>query len=288
MAADWLNQLGLPVGAAKLAAAIYGASVAAEKAASRRALRDISNVLLDTKIEESTYAQAAALTVFQATFGKRHFSLRCFAASVVETLFTAPFVFFLTSTHQGVRFIVSFLLFFPVKGIIFLLTIVVSDYAALLKTRALLSFRLNNSTNRHLLGLVAFSVVDIVSSAAIAFSFYFLFQRAILMQTVFDVGIRALFDLTRVLTLYAISPGVNITVDTFRVVLGTSVITSIWSLLAGLSAFLLATVKPIHRFMVWFFDVETHPLQAIGVVSGALVIAWSLIWTGIKAVIGLS
>jgi hypothetical protein len=52
-----------------------------------------------------------------------------------------------------------------------------------------------------------------------------------------------------------------------------------------LAAAVLKLFRPLHRFSAWFFDVDKHPVQAIGIVSGAPVMITSLIWSVVRALI---
>jgi hypothetical protein len=70
----------------------------------------------------------------------------------------------------------------------------------------------------------------------------------------------------------------------FQFVLPSTLVTSIWSILILLSTALLKLLTPIHRFTAWFFNIEKHPVEAIGIVSGALVMIGSLIWSLVRAV----
>jgi hypothetical protein len=36
---------------------------------------------------------------------------------------------------------------------------------------------------------------------------------------------------------------------------------------------------PVQRGATWFFDVEKRPIEAIGIVAGALIILGSLVWS---------
>jgi hypothetical protein len=47
--------------------------------------------------------------------------------------------------------------------------------------------------------------------------------------------------------------------------------TSVWLALIVISSTLLKLLAPLHRFTAWFFDVDKHPLKAVGIVTGALV-----------------
>ena len=64
-----------------------------------------------------------------------------------------------------------------------------------------------------------------------------------------------------------------------------TMLTSVWMLLILLSTVLLRIFSPVHRFTVWFFDVDRHPVKAIGIVSATLVLIGGLIWMGLRATI---
>ena len=61
--------------------------------------------------------------------------------------------------------------------------------------------------------------------------------------------------------------------------------TSIWTILILVSTSVLKLLAPIERFTTWFFDVEKHPVQAIGIVSAALVMTGSLMWSMVRALL---
>ena len=63
-----------------------------------------------------------------------------------------------------------------------------------------------------------------------------------------------------------------------------TLMTSIWTILILLSTTVLKLLAPLHRFTAWFFDVEKHPMQAIGITAGALVMIGSLIWRLVRVV----
>ena len=64
-----------------------------------------------------------------------------------------------------------------------------------------------------------------------------------------------------------------------------TLVTSAWLLLGLLGTIGVKGLARLHRFTAWFFDVGQHPVQAIGVVSGALVMIASLIWWVAQALI---
>jgi hypothetical protein len=75
------------------------------------------------------------------------------------------------------------------------------------------------------------------------------------------------------------------TITFLPIFLSSTLLTSTWTILILLSTAVVKLVAPIQRFATWFFDVEAHPVQAIGIVSGALVMIASLVWTVMRAVI---
>jgi|ERR1700677_1713407 hypothetical protein len=71
----------------------------------------------------------------------------------------------------------------------------------------------------------------------------------------------------------------------YIIVLGSTLFTSIWIASILLSATVLKLLAPMHRFTAWLFDVEKHPIQAIDIVTGALVMIGALTWTVLRSVV---
>jgi hypothetical protein len=65
-------------------------------------------------------------------------------------------------------------------------------------------------------------------------------------------------------------------------VLFSTLFTSIWTILILVSTALLKLLSPVHRATAWFVDLEKRPVQAIGIVSSALIIFGSVIWTALR------
>jgi hypothetical protein len=65
----------------------------------------------------------------------------------------------------------------------------------------------------------------------------------------------------------------------------TTALTSVWMLLILVSLVAIKLLAPLHRFTAWFFDVDKHPVQAIGIVAGALVMLGSLVSTVVRVLI---
>jgi len=75
------------------------------------------------------------------------------------------------------------------------------------------------------------------------------------------------------------------TIPAYGIMFVSTIFTSVWMILILLSTTALKMLAPVHRFTAWFFDVEKHPVQALGIVAGALVMIGSLIWTVLRAMI---
>jgi hypothetical protein len=70
----------------------------------------------------------------------------------------------------------------------------------------------------------------------------------------------------------------------FHIFICSTLFTSVRMFLILLSTALLKLLAPVHRFTGWFFDVDEHPVQAIGIVAGALLMLGSAIWTVVRAI----
>jgi hypothetical protein len=171
----WVNDLapglGIPAGGVTLAVAMYGASVAAEKAARPEALTNIGRILKDPSWSRSVRPSAIIERVFVWTFGERHRSWRCVRRAIIaSTIFLMILVtiiemrtgFFygawnwrVTFRHEGRLQAATGMLAFG--------TIIpfASDYIALAKTRLIL--RTVTGANSPVLSLLLVPI-DIVLS----------------------------------------------------------------------------------------------------------------------------
>jgi hypothetical protein len=73
----------------------------------------------------------------------------------------------------------------------------------------------------------------------------------------------------------------------YHAFLSSTLLTSIWTILIPLSSVVIKLFVPAKKVVNWFFDVEKHPLQAIGIVAGSLVVAMSLVWSVARTLIRL-
>jgi hypothetical protein len=291
---DLASSLGIPAAAATLAGAMYAACVAAEKAARPEALNDIGRALKDPSWERSVRPPTIIERIFHWTFGERHLSWRCFLTSCGAT-----FIFFLVMALLNASLFWNiFLMPDPLFGFhwhtqqIYHVILIgfVADYISLWKARIIVRYMSRQSGTRNatimvaldIFGSVIISIIiaTIINTAELQYYYYniegswYYSLRTSMLRT-FD----AWLNLPSFLSGTATSGFTD-----FQFLLPSTLLTSIWSILILLSTTFLKLLTPIHRFTAWFFNVEKHPVEAIGVVSGALVMIGSLIWSLVRAV----
>jgi hypothetical protein len=295
---SWLDQLvsstGIPGAVGTLAISMYGACRAAESVARKEALRDISRALRNVSWSDSLKPAAITNYVFVTTFGRRHLSLHCIASSALATV-----VFWFVGSlvmHYEIGTPVSTLFTNLLERPYIWLTFIVvcgfvPDYIALWKTRGLLQRWPHSSSAGSNLTLVVSDVflsiliayVAVTLGAAIedarvgsvagyAGSFWTLFIQRLTSWYifVFVVDYISVGPPSEIITL----PG-----PIWLIFASSTLLTSIWTTLVLVSSILIKVVTPVQHFTVWFFDVEKKPIQAIGVVSGALVVFGGLVWS---------
>lgn len=60
--------------------------------------------------------------------------------------------------------------------------------------------------------------------------------------------------------------------------------TSLWTILILLATSVVKLMPRLQRSTTWFFDVDKHPIQAIGAVSGALILAGAATWSLVRSI----
>jgi hypothetical protein len=322
-ATDLASALGIPAGAAMFAVGMYGACAAAESVARPGALVGISRNLKDSSWERSLRPSAIIAKIFNWTFGERHLSWRCLGKSAAATsLFCVslavmyhitlrqPLEFYFASYSGSGRIDVASggsLVARVAIGI--LLFAAIPDYVALAKTRLLVRAI---SSSRGIARIVLLVVADVGLSAII--SFVFAFGMFFVTRWTYRYWHWAWPPLLQILHWgYLASEDDYLAFDTrlnffataksiftgilapfngrlqfgfvALVFLSSTLLTSIWTILIVLSTTVLKLLTPLQRFTAWFFDLEKHPLQAIGIVAGAVVMCVSLVWTVVRAMI---
>jgi len=274
---SWVNDLasglGIPAGAATLAVAMYAACCAAEKVARPEALQDIARVLQNISWENSVKPSAIILRIFNWTFGYRHLSVRCIIASLMTTnifVFTFSFIFFSSlpsfidpgtlTNFEGVSMSI----------LVFLLIAAMPDYVSLAKSRIVFSKFIRP---RGIVYILFAGLLDVLISILIAIGNVMLY---VLIQ-----GAGALYYS------YAVLQGMKGLVGQepltyWDCYFFSTLFTSVWTSLILLSTTVIKLLSPIHHFTAWFFDVDKLPVQAIGIVSGALVMIGAGVWSLVR------
>jgi uncharacterized protein (DUF697 family) len=313
---DLASSLGIPAGAATLAVAMYGACAAAEKAARPEALAEIGRILKDTSWERSMSPSAIVERVFRWTFGERHLSWRCAATSATATLsFFSAYIFYaIIVIYRGGNFWHDFLMIassFEAMGrsiyilALYIVGTIVADYIALAKTRALLRWLQKMRGQAALVSIIPLDValsilisilglesgilvvalaevgsglISATSAGYFISSFGIFCSAAASFLREIAAGVLAFFE-----ALFGI--GGSNGAKAFGFFTCSTLLTSIWTILILLSAAVIKLLSPLQNFTAWLFNVDRHPLQAVGIVSAILVVAGSLIWTVLRAVI---
>jgi hypothetical protein len=298
---DLASVLGIPAGAATLAVAIYAACTAAEKAASQQALADIGRILKNTTWERSVRPSAIIERVFVWTFGERQLSWKCVSRSIVASAVVLSLVA-LMHRHELASWSfggTSSLVWFDTALLLisFFAASVIPDYISIGKTRLLTT--VIDTVYGHTILIVIFdiilsliiSAVSIYLGRALVFAYYSYsicdmnpgpYSVCKLSISRILYGFTALIETKQDLSYYL---GIGRGFTYFVMPIPETLMTSIWTILIVLATTALKLLAPVHRFTAWFFDVEKHPVQAIGIVAGALVMLGSLIWSVLRAVI---
>jgi hypothetical protein len=316
--------LGIPGAAATVAVAMYAGCAAAEKAARPEALKDIGRILKDTSWQGSVRPSAIIQRMFVSTFGERHLSWECFLASAYATIifcaWMATIAGFVTK-RKIYGFAPSQLFYHPMLTLLSwaLLgaTTLAPDYIALWKTR-LLTQRLVADTGALrgmtlvILDVMLSMLISIVTVygvyvAAVSVTLYLVLHSMPLIGTLLqNIVLNTLLppdeinsaivhyqltksapDVTKLLLdgVFNLFQPKSTTLSTFAITFWSTMLTSVWAVLILLSTTVLKMLAPLQRFTKWFFNVEERPLQAVGIMAGALVMFGSLIWTGLRAIL---
>jgi hypothetical protein len=295
----WLANLSSSVGGnTVLAAAIYGGAVALEKSINPDRRKELTE-FLTSQVDhlEPPNTGIVVLTLFEAVFGKRHFSLRCISRSVLVTLLAVVIFGFFVNKRYGLSlqmllssagFSASFLA--TAFAIYITLFSIVPDYLSLWKGRYLLHeiARFSGGLRRTCLILV-----DVLLSASISVVVFYavLFLGNVLFDR-FSGGphLEPFYRTVNYSMLHdaKIAIGTNdpkhedSALDlTFAACFLSTLFTSIWAILVGASATFLRTlisVKYLGRVTRYLFDVHKRPVESIGIVVAAFVWVCSVLY----------
>jgi hypothetical protein len=280
-----INDLASVIGsAATVAGVIYAACTAAEKAARPEALRDISRVIKDASWSSPVQPSAIIQRIFNLTFGERQLSWRCIFRSLQASALVY-LVIALAIVLSGHRIDVSmsresltmFVGSSPLSIVLFLLMFgTIPDYIALAKTRLFLA--IHRKYYHHLgLGIILLFTDIFVSLAISILPFTFLLKAVGLGFFTFLVRFYQYNIVTMWYSLSVVTP--------LPIMMSSTLFTSVRIILILVSTIVLKLLARVQRFTGRFFDVDRHPLLAIGSVAGVLVILGSCIRVIVSAIV---
>jgi hypothetical protein len=260
--------------------AMYAACSAAEKAARPEALRDIGRILNARSWSRSVQPSAIIQRVFFWTFGERHWTTHCLQRSVLASfVFLVAFLFALITLHgppldpppeERADFSTG------ISGLI--LPLLLPDYLSLAKSRFLIG---RMAISCGFVCVLVIVVLDILLCIIISIGCLAVFT--VLTEGAFGITlVRAEWFYWREMF---VESGTSIEMPVYPIFATSTLLTSAWAILVLLSTTVLKALMPVQRFTAWYFDVENHPVQAIGIVAGALVMIASLIWSVVRALI---
>jgi hypothetical protein len=311
------SSLGIPTAGVTLSIAIYAACKAAEKAARPEALRDIARALKNPRWGGSTDPTLIAERVFEWTFGERHLSWRSIRSSVKASLAFCAFLTMIYTSVGGVFFLPLFDFSIYRSPMIVVQLIIGSillalmpDYLALAKTRFLIRNLRSDLRFSSVTGLLVVTdlCASLLISGCITISTFYIANylsmlfpssalASVLWSSVWFVSAdmdaanelvqlsqpdgEDLWDLVQIIIkdMAPFSHQHNWARSLLPVFLSSTLLTSTWTMLILVSALIIKIAPPVQRLMVWYFDLDKRPVSALGIVSGALVILTSWVWT---------
>jgi hypothetical protein len=249
-------------------------------------------------------------TVFALLFGERHLSLKCFMRSSAMTLFYIAAISVLFYFKNGTIFPNLFAAFvepnpanpkgttdyllIPLAILVFtMLFSIIPDYVSLAKGRAILYAVGKLNKFRY---AVAFIAIDVLLSFLISVSLIIFY--AYVLKRFYSHSSWSLWEETKGIFLGVVQ---DLQISfTDKGVVGTQIsnvklseavmmstyvtstmLTSIWALMTLLSAVLMKIAAPVAylwKAAAWFFDVDEHPLKALGSVMAAITLVGSTIY----------
>jgi hypothetical protein len=294
---DLTSSLGIPGGFALLATAIFVGCKEVEKSASSHALIDITKKLKDTSWQGSLRPSLIIEQMFVWTFGERHFSRKCIrrsmAASLVFMLSLAIMSVAHGYAHSG-RLDISVPTLeehepFVLNFVMAILGGLIPDYLALGKSRVLIRFTSLIDYGPSILLAIALDIMFscllslfTIGSVFLCYTAGFSFLIEVLSKAPVLVAEHLVMHTAGFVREYLSSRS---PMPVFGVLFFSTLFTSVWTFLIFLSVVVIKLLAPLQRFTSWFFDIEHHPVKAIGTVSAALVMIVGLIGTMLRLII---
>lgn len=264
---SWVNELvselGIPLGAATIAGAIYTGCVAAEKAARPEALSEIRDVISNTSWTKSAKPSTLVDRIFRLTFGERHFSWKCVRRSVLSTIVVNAATGFYLYHSLGYGWFekagetISYISFWILICVI--LCGFTADYLSLAKTRLII--RRDWAPSLGAISSLSIVVVDVILCVLLSW-----ILMGMLYTVIFFVSMGGISTEKPFVSEFTAIVNVQL------VLVVSTLMTSVWTALIMVALVVLKLLSPLQRFTLWFFDVRAAPLTALGTVAAALVL----------------
>jgi len=279
---DWqttlVSHMGVGAGGFAVAAAVYKGASALENELRPQAVKEIGRILTNATFPTDNFSiNRIVYEAFNSTFGDRHWSWKCVGRSLLASwIFVILFVALSSATDHAPLLgqnldKVDFFGFLEAFGVLFFL-LFLPDYISLYKTRYILraSTRLTNPWLSSLPLIADILVTSIFYPLAVG-------TAAIILVRLFrpDLQYRSYSDMISdefqtLRNLFESTHYSNIIV--LRAFVLSNYMTALWSTIVFISIFTLKSASysnVILRAMRWAFDLEKHPVRALGLVAGA-------------------
>jgi hypothetical protein len=182
----------------------------------------------------------------------------------------------------------SDLLFLLLLVIQMIFTDFVADYIVLYKTRILFRFQgyIGTAIFVAALDIIGSLTVSLIMAAAVHKVFALMYR--LFTDFSYDIPSWYINELSNLPNLLFGLPtllfGRLSETTLYSFLIPSTLFTSIWTILILLSTTALGLLRP-QRFTGWFFDVDKHPVKAIGIASAVLVMVGSLLWSAIRGLL---
>jgi hypothetical protein len=226
------------------------------------------------------------VTAFNAIFGERHFTVKCFTRSCLASLIACVIMFCFWVVVRHDDFLIALKELAPedsdyLRGVILAVGFVfavlifncVPDYFSYMKTRIILK---RIAATDKLRNVIAFAALDTVLSFLI-FALPLALIGAFSEQGWHTAG-EAVRDFAEA---FALSAGKNEKTIEPGIFFYSALFVSAWAWLYALSALTARLIFQLFPRLltgtVWLFDVEGHPLRSLGCIAGGMVFAGVLV-----------
>jgi hypothetical protein len=259
-----------------------------EEVASAESKNSFSEWLKNINAGNLKYWSIHIINAFDAVFGKKHLSIRCFLFSSLASLICVSVIAFgyFSQNPEKIKLVFSNFISIPFLMILFLVLNLIPDYLSLLETRLVLSFIKNaeNSmkitlwflVNLFLTAILIFLTILIISllflpfGRLVPFGNGFKFAGQLFLQgLMFSTGTITIFNGPYVGSDFSASNiNMNFSNDiSLGIFFYSTFLTSAWILLFYLSGVISKVLNRSKSIFVWVInrlDIESKPFKSIG------------------------